>query len=117
MKALENYSWPGNVRQLRNVIERMVVLADGDRLTIADIPDEITNVEATAPTVATIAPIPATSNAAPTEKNANSLADAEKNAILNALEKSGYNKTKAAERLGISRRTLHRKLKEWSIEK
>lgn len=117
MKALENYSWPGNVRQLRNVIERMVVLADGDRLTIADIPDEITNVEATAPTVATIAPIPATSNTAPTEKNANSLADAEKNAILNALEKSGYNKTKAAERLGISRRTLHRKLKEWSIEK
>ena len=117
MKALENYSWPGNVRQLRNVIERMVVLADGDRLTIADIPDEITKVEATAPTAATIAPIPATSNAAPTEKNANSLADAEKNAILNALEKSGYNKTKAAERLGISRRTLHRKLKEWSIEK
>lgn len=117
MKALENYSWPGNVRQLRNVIERMVVLADGDRLTMADIPDEITKVEATAPTVATIAPIPATSNAAPTEKNANSLADAEKNAILNALEKSGYNKTKAAERLGISRRTLHRKLKEWSIEK
>lgn len=117
MKALENYSWPGNVRQLRNVIERMVVLADGDRLTIADIPDEITNVEATAPTAATIAPIPATSNAAPTEKNTNSLADAEKNAILNALEKSGYNKTKAAERLGISRRTLHRKLKEWSIEK
>ena len=117
MKALENYSWPGNVRQLRNVIERMVVLADGDRLTIADIPDEITNVEATAPIVATIAPIPATLNAAPTEKHTNSLADAEKNAILNALEKSGYNKTKAAERLGISRRTLHRKLKEWSIEK
>jgi DNA-binding NtrC family response regulator len=117
MKALENYSWPGNVRQLRNVIERMVVLADGDRLTIADIPDEITKVEATTPTVATIAPIPATLNAAPTEKNANSLADAEKNAILDALEKSGYNKTKAAERLGISRRTLHRKLKEWSIEK
>lgn len=117
MKALENYSWPGNVRQLRNVIERMVVLADGDRLTIADIPDEITNVEATAPTVTTVAPARHTSNAAPTEKNANSLADAEKNAILNALEKSGYNKTKAAERLGISRRTLHRKLKEWSIEK
>lgn len=117
MKALENYSWPGNVRQLRNVIERMVVLADGDRLTIADIPDEITNVEATTPTVATIAPIPAASNTESTEKNLNSLADAEKNAILNALEKSGYNKTKAAEKLGISRRTLHRKLKEWSIEK
>lgn len=117
MKALENYSWPGNVRQLRNVIERMVVLADGDRLTIADIPDEITKVEAIIPTVTTVAPIANTSSAAPTEKNANSLADAEKNAILNALEKSGYNKTKAAERLGISRRTLHRKLKEWSIEK
>lgn len=117
MKALENYSWPGNVRQLRNVIERMVVLADRDRLTIADIPDEITKVEAIIPTVTTVAPASNTSNAAPTEKNANSLADAEKNAILNALEKSGYNKTKAAERLGISRRTLHRKLKEWSIEK
>ena len=41
VKILESYSWPGNVRQLRNVIERMVVLSDGTRLTVGDIPEEI----------------------------------------------------------------------------
>lgn len=118
LKALEAYSWPGNVRQLRNVIERMVVLADGSRLTMADIPEEITDDAAVAPSApAPVASSPAATNAPAAAPASGSLADTEKSIILKTLEECGFNKTKTAEKLGISRRTLHRKLNEWSIDK
>jgi DNA-binding NtrC family response regulator len=116
LKALEAYSWPGNVRQLRNVIERMVVLADGSRLTMADIPAEIIDDTAIAPITAPVASPPAAANA-PAAPASVSLADTEKSVIMKTLEECGFNKTRAAEKLGISRRTLHRKLNEWSIDK
>lgn len=117
LKALEAYSWPGNVRQLRNVIERMVVLADGSRLTMADIPAEIIDDAAIAPIAAPVASSPAATNAPAAAPASGSLADTEKSIILKTLEECGFNKTKTAEKLGISRRTLHRKLNEWSIDK
>lgn len=117
LKALEAYSWPGNVRQLRNVIERMVVLADGSRLTLADIPAEIIDDAAIAPIAVPVASSPAATNAPAAAPASGSLADTEKSIILKTLEECGFNKTKTAEKLGISRRTLHRKLNEWSIDK
>ena len=114
LKQLEDYSWPGNVRQLRNVIEKMVVLASGPKLTVDDLPFEIANGEAESlplhvqeKTVAVTAP----TNAVPT-----SLADGERTHILAALERYRGNKTKAAAELGISRRTILRKMKEWGLE-
>ena len=111
MKALEDYSWPGNVRQLRNVIEKMVVLSVGDRLTVEDLPLEIT--EAAAPErvlpQAPARPAPVAVGGDPAE----TLRDVEKRRIFAVLEECAGNKSKAAERLGISRRTLHRKLNEW----
>ena len=107
MKALEDYDWPGNVRQLRNVIEKMVVLASGTKLTEDDIPEEIKTI----PVAAKTASAPASAPTAPTVGE--SLADAEKRQIMAALAAAGNNKSKAADALGISRRTLHRKLKEW----
>ena len=110
MKALEDYSWPGNVRQLRNIVEKMTVLSGGGRLTIDDVPVEIledstpaaaANVEERAPAAAIDIP------------QAQSLADSEKEKILSVLESVKGNKTKAADILGISRRTIHRKLNEW----
>ena len=98
MKALKDYSWPGNVRQLRNVVEKMVVLSSGSTLTMDDVPREILEVEEN--------PSGALSP----------LATAEKDAVLKALAECAGNKTKAAEALGISRRTLHRKLNEWGIK-
>ena len=98
MKALKNYSWPGNVRQLRNVVEKMVVLSSGSTLTIDDVPREILEVEEDS--IEVVSP----------------LATAEKDAVLKALEECAGNKTKAADALGISRRTLHRKLNEWRIK-
>ena len=100
VKALEDYPWPGNVRQLRNVVEKMCVLSSGGRLSLADVPAEIVQPPATSPAIA----------------SARTLEETEKAKILSVLESSGGNKTKAAETLGISRRTLHRKLNEWGMK-
>ena len=124
LQALERYPWPGNVRELRNAIERMVVLAGSERLTREDVPLEILEADpapsgATAdgqPTTVAATPAPAAATPAPAAPAATgTLEDAERRQILAALDEAGGNKTKAAERLGISRRTLHRKLKEWGM--
>ena len=114
MKALEDYSWPGNVRQLRNVIEKMVVLAAGEKLTAEDVPMEIRAPAAPVPPAptATAEPLPAT----PPIATAGSLEDAERAKILSVLTACKGNKSKAADVLGISRRTLHRKLNAWKID-
>ena len=99
LKALEDYPWPGNVRQLRNVVEKMCVLSSGGRLTREDIPIEILHPAAT--------PVPSAPQ---------TLEETEKTKILSVLDSCGGNKTRAAEELGISRRTLHRKLNEWGLK-
>jgi DNA-binding NtrC family response regulator len=112
MKALEDYSWPGNVRQLRNIVEKMVVLSGGGKLTIDDVPVEVLG---ETPGVAVESAPAAATPAAIAEAAPLSLADAEKTKILSVLESVKGNKSKAAELLGISRRTIHRKLNEWKI--
>ena len=104
LQALAAHAWPGNVRELRNAVERMVVLSKGDRITLRDIPPEIRD-SAARP-----------GGAAPAAAGATlSIDDAEKNLIIRALKATGGNRTKAAEQLGISRRTLHRKLHEYNL--
>jgi DNA-binding NtrC family response regulator len=108
---LQAYSWPGNVRELRNTIEKMVVLARGDTLAAEDVPANIRDearLNGVSGVPAAPAPAPA-ADFAPTE----SLAEVEKRKILAALDAAGGNRSKAAIALGISRRTLHRKLNEW----
>ena len=108
---LQAYSWPGNVRELRNTIEKMVVLARGDTLAVEDVPANLRD-EARLNGVSGVSAAPAPAPAAdfaPTE----SLAEVEKRKILAALDAAGGNRSKAAIALGISRRTLHRKLNEW----
>ena len=111
LKALCEYSWPGNVRQLRNVVEKMVVLSGGPELTVDDLPPEITS---PAPPPAAPAAAPASAAPVPSAAAPHSLADTERQQIHAALDACRGNKTKAAALLGISRRTLHRKLKEWN---
>ena len=125
MKVLEGFPWPGNVRQLRNAIERMVVLSSGGKLTIDDIPDDILHyTPAAAPQPAALQPaatlqpavVPFTAaTAVPAAPQEPTLADAEKSQILAVLDECRGNKSEAARRLGISRRTLHRKLNEWRL--
>ena len=104
LALLQAYPWPGNVRELRNAVERMTVLSRGDVITVADVPPEIREA---ADGAAKAAPAGAIAG--------ESLADAEKRQILAALERAGGNRSKAADELGINRRTLHRKLAAWGV--
>jgi transcriptional regulator with PAS, ATPase and Fis domain len=96
------YDWPGNVRELRNAIEQMVVLARGERLTLRDVPVAIRS-------GADLSRINAVRTGMTVE-------GAERQLIEQALKETDGNRTKAAQKIGISRRTLHRKLKGYGIE-
>jgi len=99
--ALAALPWPGNVRQLMNVVERLVVLADGDRIRAEDVEREIGAARAIYST-------------APSSLDVKRR-DAERGALVEALDKTGGNRTVAARLLGISRRTLYNKLAEHGI--
>lgn len=106
LQAMNAYPWPGNVRELRNAVERMVVLSRGNRITLRDLPQEIREFQPAGAAART-----AWSTGAPPL----SIDEAEKNLIIKALKTTGGNRTKAAAQLGISRRTLHRKLNEYHL--
>ena len=98
MRLLENYDWPGNVRELRNVIERATILARGELIDASHLPRFTPPARAIEPTSGvTIAP-------------GMTVDEAERKLILATLEAAGNNKTRAAEMLGISLKTLHNKL-------
>jgi len=103
-RVLMSYPWPGNVRQLRNVVENMVVLAGGDRLGVADLPPEIYRRpgQAAAQQMSQLAGI--------------SIEEAEKQLIANTLEMVAGNREQAAKILGIGERTLYRKIKEYGLK-
>jgi two-component system response regulator HydG len=105
MDHLIRYDWPGNVRELMNAVERAVVLTLSDFLSEKDFPviagSKLPHTEAEAD----IAPINATGNAP--------LEEVEKATILKTMEAAGGNKSEAARRLGITRKTLHKKLKAY----
>lgn len=100
-RALLTYDWPGNIRELRNSIESAVVLARGSIIELEDLPPQVTSKESSS-TVSLSVGI--------------TLAEAEKRLIMATLELEGGNKTKAAQTLGIGRKTLHRKLQEYHID-
>ena len=107
LEAMMKYRWPGNVRELRTAIERAVVLCRGEKITLRDLPPE-TRGHAGAPGVAGANPLLA--------PNALTVQEAEKQLIIRALKESNGNRTLAARKIGISRRTLHRKLHAYHLE-
>ncbi len=108
MQALVNYSWPANVRELRNAIEGAVALCKGDKITLRDLPPSVRGASAGPPAAHLSIPVPA-SGLTP-------LQEAEKQLIIRALQECDGNRTLAARKIGISRRTLHRKLHEYHLE-
>ena len=103
VRKLTQYHWQdNNVRELRNVIEGMIVLAEGDRLEVDDLPDRIRGGTAIVP-------------AMPTSLAGLSMTDMEKLHIANTLKLTDGNREKAAKVLGIASRTLYRKLKEYGL--
>jgi two-component system response regulator AtoC len=110
--ALMSYSFPGNVRELENVIERALIYAEGDELRASDF--SLGDTRPFPRDVGTVAAIPIASSLG-TEGGLISLDSVERNAIERALDKWGGNRTKAAEELGISRRTIINKIKLYHL--
>jgi two-component system response regulator HydG len=101
---LINFDWPGNIRQLRNSIETMVVMCDKDTLDINDIPPEIHQIRQLEGGIS-----------ASGDLGSVSLDELEKQAIIETLKKTGNNREQAAKILGIGERTLYRKIKEYNL--
>jgi transcriptional regulator with PAS, ATPase and Fis domain len=103
LRLLVAHDWPGNVRQLRNTLERAVISCAGELITAADLPSEPVPGSVEEPRAS--APHPA----------AVKLKDVEREVILKTLASMGNNKTRAAEVLGISLKTLHNKLNRYGV--
>jgi DNA-binding NtrC family response regulator len=125
LEAMQAYSWPGNVRQLKNCLERAVILCNNGRITINDLPPEVAR-PAAPPVAFTATPSSLGASASPsTIPNAfgsipgsspTSLRDVERQQILAALEQTGWHRGKTAEILGISPSTLYRRLRDYNLE-
>jgi len=104
LEILTNYTWPGNIRQLKNCIRTMVVMCDSDNLDVKDIPPDISQPRKL------IGPALSNENI-----GSMSLNDLEKQAIIDTLAKTGNNREQAAKILGIGERTLYRKIKDYNL--
>ncbi len=117
LDALCSYSWSGNVRQLRNCLERAALLADNGRITTKELPPEVVY-KTKEPSVSVSynsAKDSGTTNAFQNSAPA-ALHEIEKQQILRALEQTGWHRGKTAELLGISSSTLYRRLREYDLE-
>lgn len=99
MRIFESYSWPGNIRQLKNVVERAVVLAKGDRITPRELPQELLSHRRGVESLTAL----------------QTLKQLEVHAIKDALRRCNGNKSKAARVLGISRKAFYKRLKEFHL--
>ncbi|RPD47605.1 sigma-54-dependent Fis family transcriptional regulator [Hymenobacter sediminis] len=100
LEQLQRYDWRGNVRELKNVLERAAILADGDLLTLDDLPAEFHYL-----------PTPLTTD----EASDRTLRTLEKRQIRQVLQETGGNKMEAARQLGIGTKTLYRKIQEYGL--
>jgi len=118
LDALKSYSWPGNVRQLKNTLERAVILSNNGKITVNELPPEVVRPGATA---APVFSAPMQTGTADYGVNAAGapapLRDVERQQILAALEKTGWHRGKTAEMLGISPSTLYRRLRDYNLER
>jgi len=111
IQLLRAYNWPGNIRELRNVIERAMVLSTGSTIDTRDLPEDRMRASIDE---AAVAPAPPTTPS-PTPTAESNIAAAERQRILDALETCAGNQTNAANLLGISRRTLVNKLDKFAL--
>jgi DNA-binding NtrC family response regulator len=115
LRALEEYDWPGNIRELKNMIERAVTLCPGPEVRLKDLPDSITktgqNSKPHRVYIPATIPVPAMASSTLAEIKR----DAELARITEALEKHSNNRLRAASELGISRMTLYKKLYKYGL--
>jgi DNA-binding NtrC family response regulator len=125
LTALREYGWPGNVRQLRNCLERAVLLANDGLITLNELPPEVARrapAFAAAPLAFAAQSSPG-ANESPATQNSfgqpapASLREVERQQILAALEQTNWHRGKTAELLGISPSTLYRRLRDYNLER
>ena len=102
MAYLQNFDWPGNVRQLRNAIEGMVVMSSSDEISVRHLPQEVRRAEPEDKAVAV--------------SIGSTLADAERELIRATLIQTEGNRAKTARILGIGRKTLYRKIEDYRLD-
>ena len=107
MDALMAYSWPGNIRELRTAMEHAVVLCRTDKIAWRDLPPDIRD---------NSSKLAAGFSGINLKQPPTSVEDAEKQLIVRVLKECGGNRTEAAKKMGISRRTLHRKLNQYQLD-
>ena len=107
LEALMTYSWPGNVRELRTAIEHAVVLCRGERIGLRDLPVNVRGALSSAGPASAALVLP---------RDEITIQEAEKQLIIRALKEFAGNRTLAAKKIGMSRRTLHRKLHTYHLE-
>jgi DNA-binding NtrC family response regulator len=101
-----NYAWPGNVRQLESAIERAILLAETDLITVEDLPLEVR--QEARPIIEGAFKLPA---------EGISFEEFERNLIMQAMERTDYNITKSAKLLGLTFRTLQYRLEKFGIKR
>jgi DNA-binding NtrC family response regulator len=115
IEALRSFNWSGNVRQLRNCLERAILLSDNGTITPRELPPEIAF--RTGSSYVSVSYTAPASGSAPTQNSATTnLRDVERQQIIGALEKTGWHRGKTAEMLGISPSTLYRRLREYGLD-
>jgi DNA-binding NtrC family response regulator len=112
--ALTGFDWPGNVRQLRNTVERAIIQSEGDRISTSDLP------RLGAGTQGDMAPlkVPETNTelkAVKKEIRQQAVAEIEKRFVLTALENNDWNVSRAAEKVGLQRSNFHKLMKKHGI--
>lgn len=128
MNAMQQYHWPGNVRELQNYVERAVVMAETDELTFDLLPKCVTNREIPTGTPTPVSDLDSLTqelvlrgltdgNDSGGEIHSSIVERVEKELIAQVLSNCGGVQTKAATKLGINRNTLHKKIKEYGLEK
>lgn len=126
LARMRAYAWPGNVRQLRNCLERAVLLSNEGSITSNELPPEVArNTNGAAPftnklpaasfSIGDVA-VPPSAGDTSSLRGSGSLRDVEKQQIIAALEQTGWHRGKAAEILGISPSTLYRRLRDYNLE-
>ena len=103
MQKLKNYSWPGNIRELRNIIERLVVMAQDGKINSNDLPQEILDMN------------PDVSGAFGDDLKG-ATQDFEKEYIMEIMRRNSWNVTKASREMNIARKTLYKKLNDYGIK-
>lgn len=112
---LMGYSWPGNVREMQNLVERMVILAEGDRITLADLPVNIRRAESSAPAGReSFSGVPVLHSDGGFGK---SLSEIERDEIKAALKRNGWVQVRAAKELGLTQRQIGYRIKKYGLSR